>query len=502
MKKTWKVMFLLLLTLSLAFGLMACGGKKQDGQSGSTADGAGTTVEEDNPDYNVEDDLVDGILTEEMLDQMAEEEATTEAEATTEEEKEKEKEKDPLANLNKYYIKVNRKTNVITVYTYDNQGKYTKPVKAFVCSVGKSSSPTPTGKFKISTKHRWQLMKGDVYSQYCSRITGHILFHSVPYRETKSNTLFASYYDRLGNAASSGCVRMTCGDALWIYNNCPSGTVVEIFDGSSANDPLGKPGAMKVSGTAYSTWDPTDPVSNNPWKTAKPVIKADNFTVELGSEKVDLASKVTVKDAYGKELKAEISGNVDTTKTGTNSVTYTAVDSRGNSAKKTIVVTVKDTKGPEITVNLNGTKYTEERTESAIADYVKKNTTVSDASGSASITAVKVSVSETEGKIQCTITAKDGSGNTSTATVTMTFEVVIPDEPSTDEPSTEAPSTEAPSTEAPSTEAPSTEAPSTDAPATEAPSTEKPATETPGSTENVTVTEVYTDGLSEEITEE
>jgi len=470
MKKTWKGLLAFLVVFTLLFGMTACGNKKDESTEDLAQNGEGTTLEEGDPDYDVEDDLVEGILTEEMLDQLAEEEeATTEKEK--EDKKEEEKEKDPLANLKKYYIKVNRKTNVVTVYTYDESGNYTKPVKAFVCSVGKSSSPTPAGKFKISSKHRWQLMKGDVYSQYCSRITGHILFHSVPYRETKNDTLFASYYDRLGSAASSGCVRLTCGDALWIYNNCGSGTVVEIFDGSSANDPLGKPGAMKLSGTAYSNWDPTDPVSNNPWKTAKPIITVDNFTVELGSEKVDLASKATVKDAYGNALKASISGNVDTAKAGTYSVTYEAKDSRGNTAKKTITVTVKDTKGPEITTSLNGTKYTGELTQAAVIDYVKANTSVKDVSGNASISNVQVVIAEAEGKINCTITAKDANGNTSTSTVAMTFEVVVPDDPTTEDTSTETP----PSTEdEPATEAPSTEeTPSTE----EKPSTEDPSTE-------------------------
>ena len=484
MKKTWKVMLTFLVALVLLFSLASCGGKDDEaGKDGTMLEAEGTTLEEGNPDYNVEEDLVEGILTEDMLDQMDEEEATTEEEKKDEEKKEDKK--DPTANLNKYYIKVNRRTNVITVYTYDEQGKYTKPVKAFVCSVGKSSSPTPTGKFKISTKHRWQLMKGDVYSQYCSRITGHILFHSVPYRETKSNTLFASYYDRLGNAASSGCVRMTCGDALWIYSNCPSGTVVEIFDGSSANDPLGKPSAMKVSGTAYSTWDPTDPVSNNPWKTAKPIITVSSFDVELGSEKVDLASKATVKDAYGNSLKPEVSGNVDTTKAGTYSITYTAKDSRGNSAKATITVTVKDTKGPEIITDLNGKKYNGELTEAAVAAYVKEHTTLKDASGKAAISDISVSINETAGKIDCVITAEDGSHNLSNLSLQMTFDVKVPDEPSTDEPSTEKPPVDEPSTQPPATDEPAT-----DEPATEPPATDEPATEGTTSTEAIVPTDM------------
>ena len=480
MRKNWRVMLTFLVIVCLLMGMTACGKGKDEDTSDSTGMAEGTTLEEGDPDYNVEDDLVEGLLTDEMLDQLDEEEVTTEEEKKEEEEKEK----DPFANLKKYYIKVNRRTNVVTVYTYDEQGNYTKPVKAMVCSVGKSSSPTPAGKFKISSKHRWQLMKGDVYSQYCSRITGHILFHSVPYRETKSNTLFSGYYDRLGSAASAGCVRLTCGDALWIYNNCSSGTVVEIFDGNSGNDPLGKPSAMKISGTAYSNWDPTDPASDNPWKTAKPIITADNFTVELGSEKVDLAAKATVKDAYGNVLKPEISGNVDTTKEGTYSITYSAKDSRGNTAKKTIVVTVKDTTGPVISNDLHGKKYEGELTEAAVKAYVKDCTTVKDVSGKASINNISVVIDKVSGKIDCTITAEDGAGNKSVLRIQMLCAVEVPDAPSTDEPSTDAPSTDEPSTDAPSTEEPSTDAPSTEEPSTDTPSTDEPSTDA-SSTEDI-----------------
>ena len=71
MKKTWKVMITFLVVLTLLFSLAACGGKDDKaGKDGTTLDTEGTTLEEGNPDYNVEDDLVEGILTEDMLDQI------------------------------------------------------------------------------------------------------------------------------------------------------------------------------------------------------------------------------------------------------------------------------------------------------------------------------------------------------------------------------------------------------------------------------------------------
>lgn len=47
-----------------------------------------------------------------------------------------------------YYIKINRQQNCVTVYALDSKGKYTKPVKAFACSVGVNNA-TPTGTFSV-----------------------------------------------------------------------------------------------------------------------------------------------------------------------------------------------------------------------------------------------------------------------------------------------------------------------------------------------------------------
>ena len=40
-----------------------------------------------------------------------------------------------------YYIKINRQQNCVTVYALDSKGKYTKPVKAFACSVVSTMLP-------------------------------------------------------------------------------------------------------------------------------------------------------------------------------------------------------------------------------------------------------------------------------------------------------------------------------------------------------------------------
>ncbi|MGN1182772.1 MAG: L,D-transpeptidase, partial [Faecalibacillus sp.] len=80
-------------------------------------------------------------------------------------------------------------------------------------------------------------------------------FHSVYYSKMDNRTLSVSAYNKLGTTASHGCVRLTCGDAKWIYDNCALKTQVIII--SSGPDPLSKPSAAKLP--SWHTWDPTDP---------------------------------------------------------------------------------------------------------------------------------------------------------------------------------------------------------------------------------------------------
>ena len=185
------------------------------------------------------------------------------------------KQQDTTKNENKksisdktYYIKVNYGANVVTIYTKDENGEYTVPVKAMVCSTGRA---TPTsGTYTIKGRWRWLKMLGGVYGQYTTQIVGNILFHSVPYlKKGDSSSLEYWEYDKLGTRASAGCIRLTMQDAIWIYNNIASGTVVEFYS-SSDPGPLGKPSAQKISWNEQCRgWDPTDPDPNNPWRNAQ-----------------------------------------------------------------------------------------------------------------------------------------------------------------------------------------------------------------------------------------
>lgn len=168
-----------------------------------------------------------------------------------------------IENPETFQIRVNRRTNTVTVYKQDSSGSYSEAVMAMLCSVGES---TPSGTYKISAKYEWRPLFGNVYGQYSVRIIGNILFHSVPYTAQSKDTLKYEEYNKLGTSASMGCVRLCCADAFWIYSNCAPGTVVEIYDNDDPG-PLGKPELIPIdTQSPYRGWDPTDPDDANPWK--------------------------------------------------------------------------------------------------------------------------------------------------------------------------------------------------------------------------------------------
>ena len=267
-----------------------------------------------------------------------------------------------------YLIKVDRVANCVTVYASDENGACTVPVKYMICSVG-AANKTPTGVFAITDQYRWRALFSNAYGQYASRITGHILFHSVPYTATLEDKLITQTYNDLGKGASMGCVRLKTIDAKWIYENCPPGTVVEIFDGPTADVPE-KPSALYLDpSNPFRGWDPTDPHPGNPWKTVPITINGViDLTVECGRE-VDLISHVSAVDIDGRSsLAVSVSGTVDINKCGTYIIEYSAVGEIGTTAKVQATVTVVPVPETEAPTEPQTEISTEDFTEESRAD--------------------------------------------------------------------------------------------------------------------------------------
>lgn len=237
-----------------------------------------------------------------------------------------------------YTIKINKATNVVTVY------RNGAPDRAFVCSTGNA---TPIGTFNTSQKLRWHVLDGPSYGQYCTRIVAGVLFHSVWYYANGDyNSQSYVQYNKLGTTASHGCVRLTVADAKWIYENCPLGTSVTVFWGSSADDPLGKPEAIKIPAKYGSRgWDPTDPMAGNPYSGLRPSINVSGAqtNVEYGSVFNPFAG-IAAYDSLGNDITRRLtySGSVDTKKFGSYQLTYNVVDALGRSASSSVTYKVVD----------------------------------------------------------------------------------------------------------------------------------------------------------------
>ncbi|MBP5662231.1 MAG: L,D-transpeptidase family protein [Clostridia bacterium] len=185
----------------------------------------------------------------------------------------------PAGYTGKYLVKVARTENRVCVYDRGTDGAYTDCVQVFICSAGlygRTWDTTPEGTFYTTHKYEWRSLYGGTFGQYATRIHGSILFHSVPYTATRKDTLKYEEYNKLGQAASQGCIRMTVADAKWIFDHCAIGTCVMIYD-TVAEDALPSPAPYIDPQNPNRGWDPTDPDKNNPWKkepvTEEPVIK-------------------------------------------------------------------------------------------------------------------------------------------------------------------------------------------------------------------------------------
>lgn len=190
-----------------------------------------------------------------------------------------------------YVIYVNTALNYITIKQQNADGTLT-PVKAMVCSCGREGHRTPQGTFHTSDYYEWRIMVDDTYGQYAVRFNNKILFHSVPYTEASPDTLEWEEYNKLGESASLGCVRLSVADSKWIYDNCKPGTTVVVYADCEEVCEFEIPVPIKIAeDSPYKNWDPTDTNSNNPW-----LAEADGYIPFSGT--IDEFDYIAYADRY------------------------------------------------------------------------------------------------------------------------------------------------------------------------------------------------------------
>lgn len=199
-----------------------------------------------------------------------------------------------------YQIIVDIEWQVVLVYTKDENGEYTVPVRYMLCSTGNpripSGSETRRGTFQIlKPRVRFGHFLSGEAAQYWTLIRGRTYFHSILYDEAeKINTYQTESYNALGSKASHACIRLTVPDARWIWYNIAYGTNCIIRDGSK-NDtetawiksqlvlppaPSTQMKSLKAGQTPYTdTWRIEDVATDVPFINEKqpiPKMEADD----------------------------------------------------------------------------------------------------------------------------------------------------------------------------------------------------------------------------------
>ena len=157
--------------------------------------------------------------------------------------------------------------------------------RIMICSCSDAVHQTPLGMHYIYSKYAYKAMTRMngimVYAQYACRFRGHYLFHTVPiggdsgrrYQKYGKKQMLIEEYEKLGQPASHGCVRLLVGDAYWIYKNCDRGTKVQVVTDAGPTPP--EPPALIYEEPYMNAdhtlgWDPTDPDRENPYREVYP----------------------------------------------------------------------------------------------------------------------------------------------------------------------------------------------------------------------------------------
>ena len=172
-----------------------------------------------------------------------------------------------------YAITVDVTNQVTTVYGRDDNGEYTIPVKRMICSTGTKATPSTVGDWTLEGRRaRWCYFPSyGSHAQYWTKINDYIAFHSVIYNEVDYGALNVKSYNKLGQRASHGCIRLLVSDSQWIYENIGKGVVVTITEDLPSDEELRKSVAKPALNSSK-----TGPVST-PEPTPEPAYLSDGM---------------------------------------------------------------------------------------------------------------------------------------------------------------------------------------------------------------------------------
>ena len=256
-------------------------------------------------------------------------------------------------NQDLYALIVNEYDNSVTAYTYVGVD-YIKPVRAMVCSTGKSKKTIKNDdlsyiRYNIGEKSEWVELGDGKYGRYATKISDDYSFMSTPYSDTSPNALIAENYNNIGKSVSTKNVLLSVADAKWIYDNCNEGTLVRVVnsDNTKGYAPLGVPKGMKLTENSKSLkWDPTDSSKDNPYSKLKPVISGVSDAYIEPETGIDLLKDIKAIDTCGNDItgKITIDGTVNVNVEGKYIVSYYVTDNMGRTARvdRKVVVTTDE----------------------------------------------------------------------------------------------------------------------------------------------------------------
>lgn len=135
----------------------------------------------------------------------------------------------------KYLIMLDQKA--MMVYVFTGKKFAWEKVRSFDCCIGRASSPTSDGTWKLFKKRFYFNTEG-ARCWYFSLFHGDQGFHSVLYDFSSEPVHIID--GTMKQAVSHGCVRLSLGDAKWIFDNVPVNTRVVVyncpFTGSNSQD--------------------------------------------------------------------------------------------------------------------------------------------------------------------------------------------------------------------------------------------------------------------------
>lgn len=218
-----------------------------------------------------------------------------------------------------YYILLDLRNQIVTVFERDENGAYTKVVRRFLCSSGRTdvdeadpedvATPTPRGIWKIGGRERFGKFANfsSSYARYWVQIVGSIYFHSILFTKRNIDAMNRQAYSDMGSNVSHGCVRLYVEDARWLYYYACPGTTIEISASEPSDRTLKRALKSELSFSDYNAFQKliTDDKAEAPNPRAWVTVEGARMRKGSGSG-FDSVAKLQVGDELEVLIQSEV----------------------------------------------------------------------------------------------------------------------------------------------------------------------------------------------------